>query len=74
MAKGEDTSPHTACSDKGASCVEGDKGVRTNPAMNFQKPRALAYREAKELPSESEEMEPRASNSTSNHRRSGFGY
>jgi hypothetical protein len=73
MENGEDTSPRTARSHGGVSCAEGDKEARTSPAIGSQKRRVLANQEAKELPSESEEMEPRVSNSTSNHHRNVFG-
>ena len=73
MENGENTSPRTARSHGGVSCAEGDKEARTSPAIGFQKRGALANQEAKELLSESEEMELRASNSTSNHHQDDFG-
>lgn len=74
MEKGEDASPHTAGSAGGANCAEGDKEGKTKPVMNFRKRAALANQAAKELLPESEETEPRVSNSTSKHHRDHSGY
>jgi hypothetical protein len=73
MGNGEDMSPHTACSGGGTNYAEGDREGKTRLVMNFRKPPALGNQGTKELLSESEAKEPRASNSTSNHHREDFG-